>query len=265
MLRTKRFGLCGIVIASLVWLGLAQSPLWAQQFRTTAGSQKSAHAFSKANWLFDNVQSTHYKHNKLPVEQQWQSADGVSGMDADCSGFVSYVINAVAPAQFKTVHDLQPDRPYPQSKTFATFFNSLSSSIPQEGWIKVSSIADLRQGDLIAWEKKQQAGSRGNTGHVMFVIDKPERIETIDGQKLVSINVLDSSSVVHFPPEQLPPNTHQDRRDGIGKGVVRLMLDGNNKPVGYWEGTFSGERKKQIDKPTLSDNIGFGRLVDTIK
>lgn len=244
---------------------LCETPVFAQQFRTTAGSKKSADAFAKATWIFDNVQSTHYKHNKLPVEQQWQVGPGTCGMEADCSGFVSYVLSSVAPTQFEVVHKLQSDRPYPQSKIFATFFNSLSASAPRDGWIKVNSVSHLRQGDLIAWEKKQSAGSRGNTGHIMFVVDKPDRVDTIEGKKFLSINVLDCSSVTHFPPETLPPYTHQTVRDGIGKGVIRLLLDADNKPIGYWEGTYSAERKKQINEPALSDNIGLARLVDTIK
>jgi len=249
------------VVASVV-LGIA-CPAVAQQFEFVSGSQTAANAFKKAEWMFQNVQVTHYKHNKLPAQQQWQTADGTCGLDADCSGFVSYVLHSVAPRQYELIQQMQPDRPYPQSKTFAKFFNSLSASQPSNGWIKINKFADLRRGDVIAWEKAVPLGKRGNTGHVMFVVDKPGAVETIDGKKFVSICVLDCSSVKHFAPETLPPHTHQLSRDGLGKGVVRLLLDGDDKPIGYWEGSFWGEKNRAISQPSLSDNIGFGRLVDS--
>jgi hypothetical protein len=252
-----------IMASAACLLPLIVEQAFAQQFEFACGSQKAANAFSQAEWIFQNAQLTHYKHNKLSADQQWQVGNGSCGMEADCSGFVSYVLYRVAPAQYESIRALQPDRPYPQAKIYASFFNSLSHSAPANGWIRIAKFSDLRRGDIIAWEKNVLPGKRGNTGHVMFVVDKPEKIETIGSNKFVSIQVLDSSSVVHFAPETLPPNTHQSVRDGLGKGVVRLLLDGDSKPIGYWEGSFSGEKHKAIDQPTLSDNIGFGRLVDT--
>lgn len=259
-MKSRRLSLA-MALTSLILC--ATQPTYGQQFKTDSGSQRTANAFAKAHWIFDNAQTTHYKHNKLTAEQQWQVGAGTCGMEADCSGFVSYVLHSVAPNQYENIHALQPDRPYPQSKTFAKFFNSLSNSAPTNGWIRVSSFSDLRRGDVIAWEKPLPPGSRGNTGHVMFVAQRPGAVEMINGKKFVPITVLDSSSVTHFPPETLPPHTHQRARDGLGKGVIRLLLDADNKPIGYWEGTYSAERKKQISEPTLSNNIGFGRLVDT--
>ena len=50
-------------------------------------------------------------------------------------------------------------------------------------------------------------------------------------------------------------------RDGVGKGVVRIILDQSNRPIGYWEGTYWYEGGKEIRNPTLTESIAFARLV----
>lgn len=218
-------------------------------------------AFQTADWIFQHATSTHYKHNKLPAAKQLSLSKDACRIDADCSGFVSFVLDRVAPRQYEAIRLQQPERPYPQSKTFANFFASLSDRTPTSGWIRVPRVSELRRGDLIAWERVLPPGKRGNTGHVMLVAEKPGAVQIIDGKRFASVLVLDCSSVKHFPPERLPPNAHQSQRDGLGKGVVRLLLDYRDRPIGYWEGSYWGEQDRPITKPSLSSTIGFGRLV----
>jgi hypothetical protein len=119
---------------------------------------------------------------------------------------------------------------------------------------------------MIAWEKpiNPDATKKGNTGHVMIVAEQPGAAEfdTVGDQKIrfVAVKVLDCSSVTHFTPETLPPHAQQQQRDGLGKGVVRLILDENSQPIGYWEGTFSNVSQKEIKHPTYTKDIGFARL-----
>src|SRR5262249_29424634 len=135
-----------------------------------------------------------------------------------------------------------------------------------DGWLGVKSVEGLKPGDLIAWESpKFEEHHKGNSGHVMMVAGEVGAIksETVEGQaiRFVGVPVIDSSSVRHFPPEQLPPQAHQTGRDGVGKGVVRIILDERNRPIGYWEGTYWSEGDKPIRKPTMTDSVSFGRLV----
>jgi hypothetical protein len=103
----------------------------------------------------------------------------------------------------------------------------------------------------------------------MIVVDPPGRIqqENVGGKviKFVQIRVLDSSGVRHFPPESLPPLAHQSTREGLGKGEIRLILDDDEKVVGYWEGTYSETKRKPIVRPTYASAIGFARLVSLQK
>lgn len=222
----------------------------------------SERIYEEAEQIFQKATSTHYRHNKLPASEQLGFADGTEcSVDTDCSGFVSYVLNKVAAPQYEPIRRMQIDRAYPQAKSFALFFKQLSDTSASSGWQRVSKYSDLKRGDLIAWEKPRDPGPRGNTGHVMFVVDAPAPIEVTEGKRYVSILVLDCSSVTHFAPETLPPNTHQTVRNGLGRGSIRLLLDENDNPIGYWEGNYSAEKDRQILKPSLSDNIGFARLV----
>jgi cell wall-associated NlpC family hydrolase len=218
--------------------------------------------------VFNNAEQVHYGHHLVPAVRQVKSfSNGHCEADTDCSGFVSYVIS-VFPRQYEAIRTLQPERKYPQAKIYMQFFNELKSDMPTRGWVKVNQVADLRSGDFIAWKKPEPAdGAKkgANTGHVAIVIGRQGPIEEsqVNGKtiRFQSIRVIDSSSVKHFLPEQLPPLSYMAHRDGVGKGVVRIILDDSNRPIGYWEGTYWYEGNKEIQKPTLTDSIAFARLV----
>lgn len=223
----------------------------------------SQKAYDEAESVFQQVTSTRYKHNHLIASQQVEFSDGGGcRVDANCSSFVGYILDKVARAQYDAIRQFQPNNSYPRARSYASFFNSLTDTKPTHGWLKVSRYADLQRGDLIAWEKHLDPGQRGNSGHVMFVVQKPEPIEVVNDKRYVTIQVLDCSSVTHFPPEILPPKAKQTRRDGLGKGCVRLLLDEADNPIGYWEGTYSGERDCAINHASISRNIAFARLAD---
>ena len=103
----------------------------------------------------------------------------------------------------------------------------------------------------------------------MMVIATPSEIkkERVKDHEIryISIFVIDSSSVCHFKPEYYPPQAFQTHRDGLGKGFIRLILDEKDNPAGYWEGTYSGEKKKKLDEPTYCSVISFARAVPIIE
>lgn len=224
--------------------------------------------FERADWVFNNAEQVHYGHRKAPALRQVRSySNGRCHADTDCSGFVSYVLSEF-PKQYEAIRKLQPERKYPQAKVYLQFFNELKGDVPTDGWLRVVRINELKRGDLIAWRKPQPADGvkkKSNTGHVAIVIENKGPVEEaeISGKKLrfQSVNVIDSSSVRHFQPEILPPLSSMAHRDGLGKGVVRIILDDADRPIGYWEGTYWYEGKKEISKPTLTESIAFARLV----
>jgi hypothetical protein len=217
-------------------------------------------AYDEARAVFLRVTSVRYRHVKAPALAQ---VDGDRAWD-DCSGFVSWVVDRVSPSSYEAVRALEPSSPHPHARTYALFFSRLGNTSPRDGWIGIRSWRDLRRGDFIAWEKGARAEDHGggsNSGHVMMVVDRPGAVTVRKGLRFVAVFVLDSSSVSHFRPEILPPRAGQARRDGLGEGTVRLVLDRGDRVVGYWEGTWWGEGRKRIARPSYSERVAFGRLV----
>jgi hypothetical protein len=227
-----------------------------------------AKVLAKALTIFQNCTANEYAHTPGKADEQVvENGDGTFYCATDCSGFVSYVLKAVAKKHYELVVDFAGGH-RPRANRYAQFFAQLSTDKPTNGWLKVSSVQALVPGDLIAWESPSyEEHHKGNSGHVMIVYGAPgaAQDELIAGQTIryISVAVIDSSSVKHFAPEQLPAKANQTQRDGLGIGKVRIILDAqnNDRPIGYWEGTFWGEGQKEILRPTLSNNVSFGRLV----
>jgi hypothetical protein len=263
-----------ILVIALPILGPLDTDCLAQQSVRHAARSEAQGALpeallGEANSVFDSAQVVHYEHKHEPTRDQVRRLDdGEFSARTDCSGFVSFVLHKVAPKHYAEIRMLQPRHSYPQAKTYARFFSELDPSAPHEGWIGVARVHDLKPGDIIAWEKgtaQDQHHGRGNSGHVMIVLEPPGpgKEEVVEGSSihLVGVHVIDSSSVYHFKPEEFPPLARQRHRDGLGKGYVRLVVNQEDRPIGYWEGTYWGEGDKNVTKPSFSRMIGFGRLV----
>jgi hypothetical protein len=257
-----------IGIATMASAAYSQASSSGQLASSANVNSPSERIIERADWVFNNAEQVHYGHRQAPAVKQVRSfSNGRCEADTDCSGFVSYVLSEF-PRQYEAIRVLQPERKYPQAKIYMQFFSDLKTDIPTRGWLKVNQVADLRRGDFIAWKKPQPADGikrKSNTGHVAIVIDRlgPIQEADINGKtvRYQNINVIDSSSVKHFQPEQLPPLSVMSHRDGVGKGVVRIILDDANRPIGYWEGTYWYQGSKEIQKPTFTESIAFARLV----
>jgi len=220
-----------------------------------------------ANQIFEGAQVVRYQHVHRPAEEQITAKqnDSCEAVN-DCSGFVSYVLEKLAPKHYEQVLECEPRYPYPKAKTYATFFQGLTPGEAKDGWLRLSDYKQLRQGDIIAWRKRVDPDEKTkNTGHVMIVAHRPGEVVVDQNLRYLSVPVIDSSSMDHFPPEKLPPNAHQEHRDGVGKGMIRLILDPNNQVIGYWEGTYWGEGQKEIKHPSYTDAVAFARLVSMPK
>jgi hypothetical protein len=225
--------------------------------------------YLEALWIFNHAITVHYQHVHESVSEQvqMQMANDTCESVNDCSGFVSYVVAAVAPKHYEVAEEFMGRRSHPRADDYAKFFDSLSTDRPTHGWLKITSPGDLMRGDIIAWENPsvEEGLKHTNTGHVMIVVSPPEGVKraNIGGSSIsfIPVYVIDSSSVDHFPPESLPPLAHQSHRDGVGMGVIRLVVDEQGNPIGYWEGTFWGEGNKAITKPRYADMIRMARLL----
>lgn len=217
-------------------------------------------ALQLAQAIFEKASVVRYIHKEVPAARQVITEDdGTVESKTDCSGFISYLVHTVAPAHYQIVRSREPQASYPQAKIWARFFDSLDTNQPQDGWLQISDWKNLNPGDFIAW--KEGGSSSGNTGHVMMVLRKPNGVQQRNNLRYIEVQVIDSSSVYHFPPEYLPPHASMEHRNGLGIGSIRIILSQNDQPIGYWEGTYWGEGDKPVRGPTQSNMIRFGRMV----
>ncbi len=235
-----------------------------------AGAAAGERMLVEASNIFARATAVSYRHlNAAAALQLHGSPQGHWTSSNDCSGFASFMIHRVAPRAYDAVLACEQKSRHPRAITYAKFFQGLETNRTVTGWQRIAAWRELRPGDVVAWSslprtnREQQVKS---AGHVMLVARPPTgpHEETVAGQKYryLSVLVLDSSSVRHFPPETYPPHAGQTDRNGLGFGVVRLLLDEHDQPCGYWEGTWWGEGHAPIRRPTHTTLLGFGRLAE---
>jgi cell wall-associated NlpC family hydrolase len=77
--------------------------------------------------------------------------DAAQGIDnTDCSGFVGYLLERVAPAQLALVPK-EPGQPLPRAFKYQEFFADLAAGRHAPGWEAVTRLADAQPGDILAW------------------------------------------------------------------------------------------------------------------
>ncbi len=235
-------------------------PQTVQSINAQPSSSLNEQALKLAESIFDQAGVVRYVHNEVPAANQiFKDSDGTVEAKTDCSGFISYVIHSIAPRHYRVIREQEPNASYPQAKIWARYFDTLDSNQPKDGWLRINNWHDLRPGDIIAWQESGSAA--GNTGHVMMVAAKPSSIQQNYGYHFFEIPVIDSSSVYHFAPEYLPPKAGQKHRNGVGMGVVRIILSDSDVPIGYWSGTYWGEGDKPINGPGFSKMVRFARMM----
>jgi hypothetical protein len=253
-----------------------------------SGDSLRGQLYARADQVFEDVTSNHYRHLHEKADEQVSFTDqSHCSAITDCSGFVSYLLNAIVPKQYEAILE-KTGKSHPRARDYATFITSLTPEKRENGWMRITNFRDLRRGDIIAWARRvdPNANSKAPSGHVLVVAEQPtvvseSTLQTSEAEvkmgnlktvhdpdevqvekfRYATISVIDASSVTHFPPETLPPKAGQKVRDGVGKGNIRLILDSSNAVVGYWEGTYSGEHNREIKRPTYSDLIGMARVI----
>lgn len=181
--------------------------------------------FHEAAYQFRTMTTTLYQHGT--------QVDRASGSYRyDCVGFVSYALKQAAPkareAAFKACGIAKGRIPSPPK--YRAFLAGLAE-MPQPGWTAVVKAADLRPGDVVAWEKK----SATSTGHAVVIGSAPA--PGPDGTWLVK--VFDSTASPHGDDSR--PNDGRagvlastGRRSGLGHGMMAFAADpASGALIGY--------------------------------
>ena len=172
--------------------------------------------FHEATNEFMTMTATVYQH-----QTRVDRAAGSYGYD--CVGFVSYALKQVAPQSWATVvhaTGLAKGR-IPSPPRYRTFFADLART-PQPGWEAVTNAAELRPGDIVAWEHKTAT----SVGHAVVIGGLP--VAGSDGSWRVE--VFDSTSSPHGEDSRSHDPRAQvlvssGRPSGLGHGVMVFLAD----------------------------------------
>jgi hypothetical protein len=170
---------------------------------------------SEALHILEHTKQTDYQHN-LVID------DATGTYDVDCSGFVSYILERVAPAHLKLI-PLKPSESRLGAGNYCNFFASLPVQAGS-GWRQVPRLLNARRGDLIAWGPVNKVP---HSGHVFIVAKHP--VTNHDGS--LSVMAYDSSHTPHFDdsrgngPGQFP--------NGIGSGAIHFQTGSGGEPVAF--------------------------------
>ncbi len=177
----------------------------------------TSHALATAaRQMVDGVHLTAYEHALI--------IDPDAGTYyTDCSGFVSFVLERVAPEHYGVIpHELA--HPYPKAFEFFDYFASRAVDAVR-GWRRVERFCDARAGDLVAWRLRHLQEDK-DSGHVFVVAEAPK----LASSDVWAVRVYDASDVLHF----------EDSRErggifagGVGTGTILVHTDAHGKPTGF--------------------------------
>lgn len=131
----------------------------------------------------------------------------------DCSSYVDNVLENVYPEAYYNLINWSGS-PQPTTRDYYQFFNNLSIEMDNYHWRKIEDIDELRGGDILVFRYKNKHGHETGGGHVMIIMDKPQRENTI-----VWLKVADSASARHSN------DTRPQRTSGIGIGTLLLKVN----------------------------------------
>ncbi|MEZ4407764.1 MAG: hypothetical protein R3A52_15020 [Polyangiales bacterium] len=227
----------------LALLALTTPALAQRTTRSTGAAPPASVAPSRVHAELGRIRralrSTRYAHATRVVEREGR-------FDFDCSAMASYVLRRAAPRANEAV-ERRNGRGRPVARDFHDVIAAAPTGHPREGWLRLTRVADLRPGDVIAWRRPATVASR-NTGHVAFVRAAPRRLDR-DGRRWL-VPITDSTSIPHG--DDTRPRQHQS---GFGDGNITLFVEvPDADPTAYgWYG-----RDTRIDFRT---HIALGRAL----
>jgi hypothetical protein len=150
----------------------------------------------------------------------------------DCSGMASWVLRRGAPAAWQSVRARSATGRL-VARDFFRAINAVTPDKPSPGWQRVAKIRDAEPGDVIAWLKPAHFQS-AITGHVGFVLARPEPSRRVEGAFLVRF--ADASRYQHQNDSRASSG-----RDGFGNGTILLIPHPESgAPTAYgWHGDHS--------------------------
>ncbi len=200
----------------------------------TAAPATDSPVLKKARQIQAGVKTTKYSH-KTTVDE----AKGIYFLD--CSGLADYILSKAAPASLESV-PVDPHHSRARAKNFCDTFLRAPTDKPRDGWLRILKMLDAEPGDFIAW-KNDPMPAKGNTGHVVMVLEKP----VLENDGTVRVVVLDASSGRHAN------DTRKKGEDGVGSGTIWFKVDESGAPIAvHWS-----SRKC----PPIPHPIGIGRAV----
>jgi hypothetical protein len=166
---------------------------------------------AEAEAILLRIQHTVYTHETY--------VDVATGTyDMDCSAYVGYVLQRIAPQHYDTIHNGGGSHG-PLAVDFYHRFQVLPPG-GADGWRPVQPLADARRGDIVAWDFPE-AKPGDNTGHVFIVVDDPEVLD--DG--VVAVRAYDSSNVIHY--DDTRGHGGDTPATGVGSGTIHFRYIGS--------------------------------------
>ncbi len=155
--------------------------------------------------------------------------------NVDCSGFVNLVLvsqNIINP--IKEIIDFIPKNFVPPilsnipSPLHYSFF--LEHQTNKQHWNFIDDASLLNPGDFIVYTKHQRQHQQNSTNneygqHIMIVAGYPKK--TITNPQLLWVPIFDSTRIPHGKTDQ----RYKDSTNGIGQGMIGLILNNKNKPI----------------------------------
>jgi len=181
--------------------------------------------------ILGNMQQTRYQHNIY--------IDETAGTYfVDCSGFVSYILERVAPNHLSLI-SFDPPETRPLAQDYYNFFSSLPTETTN-GWRQILTLAHARSGDLVAWAL---APPNEDTGHVFVVAADPVQIS----EDTYSVEAYDASDILHYDDSRGPGKRFQT---GVGSGTFHIQINGGGSPIAFQFGP---------GDPVVPNSIAIGR------
>ncbi len=194
-----------------------------------------------------DLDNTDYAHGQGSVT--WT---GTVASHTDCSGFIDHLLmhdDGLTPEDFK--------RWFGSRKPSAARYHD--AIVEGRGFTRLTSVADLRAGDLIAIKYLTR---HDNTGHIMLLVEPARRMNPVppyvDGTAQWSVTVIDSSESGHGSADTRHKRGPGGRdHEGLGRGVFRLYAGAQGEVAGF---TWSTAKISRFVTPE-DEHLVFGRFI----
>ena len=223
-----------VLILILVFPLLFQCRLLPPRATSPGPNLPATRILFQAKKILVNIESTHYSHRT--------SVDEDTGLYVfDCSALVCHILERAAPLALAAV-TIDPGHSHARAKNFYDTFVNASTTPLKGDWQRIKRLVDAAPGDLIAW-RKDPLLPKGNTGHVVIVMESPER----DTDGSIRVVVMDASHSGHGA------DTRPKKTDGVGSGTMWFRTKDDGAPVSFhWS---------SLKRPARSAPIAIGRVI----